>query len=252
MSGRENRARIWQRLAAAALGVVGMVTSAAAEGPSEMPPETLVRLALPPEPEGLAVISEMRPKGRGNYLAMITREAERQGLPPAVADAVVRVESGYDPAASGTVGEVGLMQVRPATAAMLGHLGTASDLFVPETNIRFGVAYLAGAWRLAGGDLCTALAKYRGGHGERRITPRSATYCLRARTHLASIGSSLAGDATPPGAGLISTSASPRVRSGPAVLARLSNTQSTRRLWAEHAERVRRIDLRIARVMSGG
>lgn len=246
------RVRILQTLAATTLVVVGTVTSVAAEAPSDTHAEALVRLALPPEPEGLAVVAEMRPKGRGNYLAMITREAERQGLPPAVADAVVRVESGYDPAASGTVGEVGLMQVRPATAAMLGHLGTASDLFVPETNIRFGVAYLAGAWRLAGGDLCTALAKYRSGHGERRITPRSAAYCLRARTHLASIGSSLAGVATPPAAGRVSTAASPKARLGGAVLARASNTQSTRRLWAEHAERVRQIDLRIARVMSGG
>ena len=91
----------------------------------------------------------MRPTGRGNYLTLLTREAEQRGLPPAVADAVARVESGYDPSAIGKVGEFGLMQVRAMTAEMLGHRGPLADLFVPETNIRYGVEYLARAWQLA-------------------------------------------------------------------------------------------------------
>lgn len=123
---------------------------------------------------------------------MVTREAERRGLPPAVADAVVTVESGYRTSAVGTVGEVGLMQVRPATAAMLGYRGGLTGLFAPEVNVQYGVTYLADAWRLTGGQLCETLMKYRSGHGETKMTQRSVEYCVRARRHLASIGSPLA------------------------------------------------------------
>jgi hypothetical protein len=80
---------------------------------------------------------------------------------------------------SAAVGEVGLMQIRPQTAAMLGYGGDAAGLFEPETNVRFGVAYLARAWELAGGDLCRALMKYRAGWGEERMTPLSVEYSRR-------------------------------------------------------------------------
>ena len=210
--------------------------------------ETLPGIVLPREIEGLVIISEMRPRGRGNYLALIKREAERLGLPPEVADAVVHVESGYDPSAIGGVGEVGLMQIRPSTAAMLGFSGPISQLFDPETNVKYGVMYLAGAWRLAGGNLCGALAKYRAGHGETRISARSAAYCARANAHLASPGVQ-GGDTF--AARYLGTLARQ-----PIVAARLGPVQPgstrVRRLWAEHAARVRQIEARVSRVMAGG
>jgi soluble lytic murein transglycosylase-like protein len=98
------------------------------------------------------------------------------------------VESGYNPAAIGGVGEIGLMQILPSTARMLRFVGTASDLAVPETNIHYGVTYLAQAWRLAGGDLCTAVMKYRAGHGETRFSFLSVNYCLAVRSKLAARG----------------------------------------------------------------
>src|SRR6185503_16833555 len=103
-----------------------------------------------------------------------------------------QVESRYDPKAVGSLGEVGLMQIRPRTAALLGYKGEAIGLAEPETNVRLGVAYLARAWQLANGDVCRALMKYRGGWGEERMTLLSAEYCRRARSHLAAIGSPLA------------------------------------------------------------
>jgi len=119
------------------------------------------------------------------------------GLPPDLADAVARVESAFDPDAVGKVGEVGLMQVRPETANMLGYRGPVAGLFEPETNIRYGVAYLSRSWQLASGDVCRALMKYRAGWGEERMTPLSVEYCRRARRHLAAIGSPLARGAEP-------------------------------------------------------
>ena len=118
------------------------------------------------------------------YRALIEKEAGRHGLAPAIAEAVMAVESGYNPGAIGGVGEIGLMQILPSTARMLGFTGSNAELAMPENNIRYGVTYLAQAWRLAGGDLCTATMKYRAGHGETRFSHLSVSYCLAVRAKL--------------------------------------------------------------------
>lgn len=122
------------------------------------------------------------------YRALIAKEAERHGLAPAIAEAVMAVESGFNPDAIGGSGEIGLMQVMPPTARMLGFAGSNAELAVPETNIRYGVTYLAQAWRLAGGDICTATMKYRAGHGETRFSYLSVQYCVAVRGKLAALG----------------------------------------------------------------
>jgi Transglycosylase SLT domain len=118
------------------------------------------------------------------FCELITQEAERTGLDPALVDAVIKVESDYSPDTIGAAGEIGLMQVRPSTARLLGFVGTDQELAEPAMNIRLGVTYLAKAWNLAQGDLCRALMKYRAGHGEELMTPMSVEYCRRAREHL--------------------------------------------------------------------
>ena len=130
--------------------------------------------------------------GRSLYLPQIIAEARARGLPPALADAVAMVETGYRPDATGSSGEVGMMQVMPATAQQLGFHGTRAELFAPETNIRLGVAYLARAWALSGGDTCRALMKYRAGLGQEVMTPLSVRYCARATAWLSATGSHLA------------------------------------------------------------
>ena len=132
------------------------------------------------------------PDANKTYRALIRREAAKNGLPPDIADAVAAIESGYDPGAIGGVGEIGLMQVRPETAAMLGFKGDLAELARPDVNIHYGVTYLGQAWRLADGDLCRALMKYRAGHGEEIMSALSMTYCGRARAHLAAAGSPFA------------------------------------------------------------
>ena len=103
------------------------------------------------------------------------------------------VESGYNPAAVGGSGEIGLMQILPSTARMMGFSGSLSDLAAPETNIHYGVAYLAQAWHLAGGDICTAVMKYRAGHGETRFSFLSVDYCLAVRAKLRERGYAVTG-----------------------------------------------------------
>ena len=128
------------------------------------------------------------PDARAYYRTLIEKEAGQAGLAPEIAEAVMAVESGYNPAAIGGVGEIGLMQLLPSTARMLGFSGTMAELALPETNIHYGVTYLAKAWRLAGGDLCTAVMKYRAGHGETRFSFLSVNYCVAVRSKLAARG----------------------------------------------------------------
>jgi hypothetical protein len=126
--------------------------------------------------------------GRSLYRALIEKEAAQSGLAPEIAEAVMAVESGFNPAVIGGAGEIGLMQILPSTARMLGFAGTLADLAVPATNIHYGVTYLAEAWRRAGGDLCTAVMKYRAGHGETRFSFLSVNYCIAVRSKLAARG----------------------------------------------------------------
>lgn len=136
--------------------------------------------------------------GREQYRAIVEREAQDLGLPAALVDAIMAVESRYNPAVIGADGEIGLMQVMLPTARMLGFAGTAEQLAIPATNIHYGAAYLAGAWRLSGGDLCTAAMKYRAGHGETRFSFLSVDYCLRVRAHLTAHGVPVSGSVPQP------------------------------------------------------
>jgi hypothetical protein len=160
--------------------------------------QQLASLPLPSDVEPIktsdfmAIASTSRAlKDRARYLPVIAQEAAANGVPPALVDAVVWIESRYDPTAVGSIGEIGLMQVRPKTAALLGFQGSSADLAEPQTNLRYGVTYLAKAWRLAGGDLCRALMKYRAGHGSEQMSALSVEYCRRARLHLTAVGTEL-------------------------------------------------------------
>jgi hypothetical protein len=132
--------------------------------------------------------------GPARYRALIEKETAKTNLAPEIAEAVMAVESGYNAGAIGGVGEIGLMQILPSTARMLGFNGTMAELAVPETNIHYGVTYLAEAWRRAGGDLCTATMKYRAGHGETRFSVLSVNYCLAVRGKLAARGFRVTGE----------------------------------------------------------
>lgn len=135
---------------------------------------------------------------RNEYRPIVERESQASGLPPALIDAVMAVESRYNPDAVGMDGEIGLMQVLLPTARMMGFTGTREELAQPEINIHYGTKYLAGAWQRADGDLCTATMKYRAGHGETRFSYLSVDYCTRVRSHLMAQGVAVTGSVPQP------------------------------------------------------
>lgn len=117
--------------------------------------------------------------------ALVDRYAAEAGLPEELARAVVRVESDWDQSMTGFAGEIGLMQIRPETARLMGFAGHPDELYDPETNIRFGMRYLAEAWRRASGDLCQTALKYNGGHNANKMTDAASHYCTKLRNVLA-------------------------------------------------------------------
>ncbi|TCD14591.1 lytic transglycosylase domain-containing protein [Oricola cellulosilytica] len=152
----------------------------------------LVALEVPPRPDA-PVSKTPVDTGQGTseaassvstYKSMAEDFARQDGLPAHIAHAVMEIESNFNPNSRGAAGEVGLMQIMPPTAAMLGFSGTLDDLADPKKNIELGVRYLAQAYRLTGGDLCATVMKYRAGHRETRFSVRSVNYCKKARAIL--------------------------------------------------------------------
>lgn len=121
------------------------------------------------------------------YDLFVSRYAASNGVPVALAHAVIRVESNYRPDARGNAGEVGLMQIKPATARMMGYRGSIKGLYDPETNIKYGMMYLGMAHRLGGGATCTTILKYNAGHAARRMNPVSSAYCGKVKRDLAGL-----------------------------------------------------------------
>ncbi|MGX1742916.1 lytic transglycosylase domain-containing protein [Bosea sp. NPDC055353] len=121
------------------------------------------------------------PAGTEGIKAIVARHAAANGVPFSLADAVVRVESRYNPRAS-HAGNYGLMQIRHQTARGLGYSGSASGLLDAETNARYGMKYLAMAYKMAGGDTCRTVMKYQSGHMTNRMSGANRAYCAKVRT----------------------------------------------------------------------
>lgn len=93
------------------------------------------------------------------FLALINSTARRHGIHPEFVQAVIDVESAFDPNAVSKKGAQGLMQLMPATAERFG----VSNAFNPAQNIDGGTRYLRYLLDLFGGDTRLALAAYNAG-----------------------------------------------------------------------------------------
>jgi soluble lytic murein transglycosylase-like protein len=92
---------------------------------------------------------------------LVLAHAQRHSLRPELVRAVIQVESGYNPTATSPKGAMGLMQLMPATARLLG----VRNPYDPEDNIRGGTAYLRQLLDKYDGNEQLALAAYNAGSG---------------------------------------------------------------------------------------
>ncbi|UJW74155.1 lytic transglycosylase domain-containing protein [Rhizobium sp. SL42] len=109
-----------------------------------------------PEPEALS-------GGPTKLNALIKKYAKFYEIPEDLVHRVVKRESTYNPGAYHS-GNYGLMQIRYNTAKAMGYNGEPSGLFDAETNIKYAVKYLKGAWLVADSDHDQAVRLYARGY----------------------------------------------------------------------------------------
>lgn len=90
---------------------------------------------------------------------IVEETAERHKVDPALVNAVISTESGWNPQARSRKGAVGLMQLIPGTAQRFG----AGNPYDPVQNVEAGTAYLKALLDRYDGDLNLSLAAYNAG-----------------------------------------------------------------------------------------
>jgi len=95
------------------------------------------------------------------YLPTIRKYAKTYRVEENLIKALIRQESCFNPKARSHAGAMGLMQLMPGTADMMG----VSNAMSPKQNIRGGVKYLARMLQRFGGNKELALAGYNAGPG---------------------------------------------------------------------------------------
>ncbi len=99
--------------------------------------------------------------GASSWEQEILEASRESGLPPELLRAMMQVESGGNPQAVSPKGAMGLMQLMPGTARLMG----VGDPYDPGENLRGGAAYMARMMKKYGDQKELALAAYNAGPG---------------------------------------------------------------------------------------
>ena len=119
-------------------------------------PAVLMAPVQMPRTRPLAVV-----EGGGDDLnRLIEKYATLYEVPVQLVRRVVKRESNFNPGAYNR-GHWGLMQIKHATARGMGYGGSARGLLDAETNLKYAVKYLRGAWLVADGNPDLADRLYR-------------------------------------------------------------------------------------------
>ena len=94
---------------------------------------------------------------------LIKTYARRYDVPVDLVQRVILRESRHIPGARNGP-YYGLMQIALPTAKTMGYNGSARGLLNAETNLKYGVKYLRGAWLLADGSYDRAVKWYSQGY----------------------------------------------------------------------------------------
>ncbi|GAA5616559.1 transglycosylase SLT domain-containing protein [Brucella anthropi] len=95
--------------------------------------------------------------------ALITKYSVAYDVPERLVRRVVHRESRFNPGARNGP-YWGLMQISHPTARGMGYTGAAKGLLDAETNLKYAVRYLSGAYKVAGGDESQAVRYYARGY----------------------------------------------------------------------------------------
>lgn len=138
---------------AAAPASVALASFAAPVTPQGHVPDAA---AVPQAPAALGYAS-------GSFDGLIAHYSQQYDVPESLVRRVIVRESNYNAAARNGP-YYGLMQISHATASGMGYRGSPSGLLDAETNLRFAVRYLAGAYVTARGNPDQAVRFYASGY----------------------------------------------------------------------------------------
>ena len=130
--------------------------------PDEVPyPEPQAPAREPDEPKTSALASGSAGLRETIYSELITATAQTHGVDPILVQALIQVESNYQPRARSSKGAMGLMQLMPAVAREY----KVRNAYDPQSNIDAGIRKLKSLLERWGGDVALALAAYNAGDG---------------------------------------------------------------------------------------
>jgi soluble lytic murein transglycosylase-like protein len=98
-----------------------------------------------------------------NMDGAIAKYAGVYGVPESLIRRVIQRESGYNPRARNGP-YLGLMQIRHDTARSMGYTGSAEGLLDADTNLKYAVKYLRGAYLVGGRNPEKAMRHYSRGY----------------------------------------------------------------------------------------
>lgn len=134
--------------------------------PAPRPAERRVAVTVTDEifvPMAFAEARKPAPAGKADINALISKYAAVYDVPSSLIHRVVRRESGYNPKARNGP-YYGLMQIRHDTARSMGYSGSAAGLLDAETNLKYAVKYLRGAYVVGGYNSDKAVRNYARGY----------------------------------------------------------------------------------------
>ncbi|MDX5402846.1 MAG: lytic transglycosylase domain-containing protein [Rhodobacterales bacterium] len=136
----------------AALGLLAALAVSACARPDTAEQEAIATRSVP-----------LYPNETPELRRLIEAAARENDVPVELVQRVIVRESTHRPGARNGP-YYGLMQILPGTARTMGFRGQPSDLLDAETNLRYAVRYLRGAWLLSDGSHDRAVMWYARGY----------------------------------------------------------------------------------------
>jgi len=143
--------------------IVAVVAAGLLAGCSSTKFPALGNIAPQPASRADVEVATAAPVSASSMDGLIAKWSSHYDVPEALVRRVIVRESGYNPRARNGP-YYGLMQISYATAQSMGYRGAASGLLDADTNLKYAVKYLSGAYVVGRGNADQAVRNYSRGY----------------------------------------------------------------------------------------